>query len=164
LAMRSIDVEAKLSDEVSGATCLSIAAYNGHLDICRLLIEKGAQLEVKSTEGSTPLHEAAEQGNIEIVRLLCDRGADIEARDDSEWRPLHYAAYYGHISIVEELIVDRDAEINARDDEGKTALGRARYIKVMTTLFHIWSILVQLLVRKMTIVPSAKKSDNQDVE
>jgi len=60
---------------------------------------------------------------------------------------------------VEELIVDRDAEIDARNDEGKTALWWARK-KVMTTLFHIWTILVKFLVRKMwvmtSIVPSAK--------
>jgi hypothetical protein len=32
--MRSIDVEAELSDEVAGDTCLMEAALHGHLDIC----------------------------------------------------------------------------------------------------------------------------------
>jgi len=34
LEMRSIDVEAELSDEVAGDTCLMEAALHGHLDIC----------------------------------------------------------------------------------------------------------------------------------
>jgi hypothetical protein len=34
LEMRSIDVEAELSDEVAGATCLMEAVLHGHLDIC----------------------------------------------------------------------------------------------------------------------------------
>ena len=122
LEMRSIDVEARLSDELSVATCLMIAASNGHLDFCRLLIDKGAQMEAKDSNGNTPLHFAAANGHLEIVRLLCDRGADIEAHDDDGCRSLHYSAYYGHISVVKELLEVRNAEINARTITGRTAL------------------------------------------
>jgi ankyrin repeat protein len=41
LEMRSIDVEARVGGDY-GMTCLTIAAANGHLAICRLLIDKGA--------------------------------------------------------------------------------------------------------------------------
>ncbi len=105
-----------------GETCLIIAALEGHLSICRLLIDKGAQLEAKNRYGNTPLQLAAERGHVEVVRLLCDIGADIEARDNHGWRPLHNAAYNGHISVMKELIEERNAEINARDDNGSTAL------------------------------------------
>jgi len=93
LEMRSIDVEAKGGD--FGSTCLHSAAYYDHLDICRLLIDKGAQLEAKSSNGGTPFHCAAEEGHVEIVRLLCDRGADVEVRSDDGLglRPLHIAAW-----------------------------------------------------------------------
>ncbi len=121
LEMRSIDVEAKISDELGGMTCLHAAAANGHLDVCRLLIDKGAQIEAKSRNGLNPLKWAARNGHLETVRLLCDRGADIEACDNIGLRPLHEAAYYGHISIVKELIEVRNAEINARDNIGWTA-------------------------------------------
>jgi hypothetical protein len=120
LEMRSIDVEAK--EAVFGWTCLMTAAGNGHLDICRLLIDKGAQVEAKDTCDVTPLHWAAIKGLIEVVSLLCDYGADIEARTDSGMRPLHYAAYHGNISVVKDLIEVRNADINARDDMGKTPL------------------------------------------
>jgi ankyrin repeat protein len=103
-------------------SCLMSAAHFGHIDICRLLIDKGAQLEAKGSGGRTPLHWAAEQGRVEIVRLLCDRGADVEAHTIKGSRPLHSAAYNGHISIVIELIEERNAEINARSDDGLTAL------------------------------------------
>jgi len=102
------------------------AAWNGHLAICRLLLDKGAQLEAKSSGGSTPLNFASGHGHIEIVRLLCDRGADVEARCNRGWRPLHWAAYFGHMSVVKELIEERNAEINARDGNGRTALRVAR--------------------------------------
>jgi len=128
LEMRSIDVEARLSDELSIATCLMIAASNGHLDICRLLIDKGVQMEAKDSNGNTPLHFAAANGHLEIVRLLCDHGADVEARNKWGMRPLHWAAYRGHISIVKELIEVKNVEINARDTGGRTALSLARQL------------------------------------
>ena len=124
LEMRSIDVEAK--GGVYGMTCLHVAADHGHLAICRLLLDKGAQVEARNSVDCTPLHFAAHYGHIEIVRLLCDHGTDIEARDNSGWRPLHSAAYSGLISVVKELIEERNAEINARNEDGRTALGLAR--------------------------------------
>ena len=111
---------------VNGWTCLHTAARDGHLSICRLLIDKGAQLEAKDMYGWTPLHRAALRGHFEIVRLLCDRGADVEVRNNHGYRPLHYAAISGQISVVRELIEERNAEINARDDGGWTALREAR--------------------------------------
>jgi hypothetical protein len=126
LEMRSIDVEAKRSEELGGWTCLISASYNGHSHICRLLIDKGARIEAKNTNGWTPLPFAAMHGHLKIVRLLCDHGADVEARNKWGMRPLHWAAYHGHISIVKVLIEVKNAEINARDTSGRTALWLAR--------------------------------------
>jgi len=101
LDMKSIDVEARLGDREDGHTCLMRAASKGRLDICRLLIEKGAQVKVNDANGYTPLHFAAQDGHIELARLLCDRGADVEARVTTFWHPgsrsLNFAAMYGHI-------------------------------------------------------------------
>jgi ankyrin repeat protein len=126
LEMKSIDVEARKGGEEDGWTCLMTAALYGHVDTCRLLIDKGAQVNAKDFYGCTPLHWAAERGHIEIVRLLCDHGADIEARYIFGLRPLHRTARNGHISAAKELIEVRSADINARDDDGWTALSFAR--------------------------------------
>ena len=101
------------------------------LDICRLLIDKGARVEIKERDCWTPLHIAAINSHIEVVRLLCDRGAHVEARTSrGNWhpgrRPLHLAAADGHISIVKELIEVRNAEINGRNGNGEAALWIAR--------------------------------------
>jgi hypothetical protein len=118
LEMKSIDVKARRGGEEDGRTCLINAARNGHLDTCRLLIDKGAQVNAKDSIGCTPLHLAAWKGHIEVLRPLCDRGADIEARNQDGSRPLHYAVKYGHFPIMKELIEVRNAGINARDDDG----------------------------------------------
>jgi ankyrin repeat protein len=44
LEMKSIDVEARNGGEEDGDTCLITAIGFGHVDTCRLLIDKGAQL------------------------------------------------------------------------------------------------------------------------
>jgi hypothetical protein len=126
LEMKSIDVEARTGGREDGWTCLMAAARYGHLDICCLLIDKGAQIKASGGGGMTPLHSAVYQGHIEFVRLLCDRGADIEARCNGGWWPLQISAYKGHISIVKELIEVRNADINARINDGRTVLRLAQ--------------------------------------
>jgi len=124
LEMRSIDVEAKAG--MFDWTCLMAAAINDHLDICRLLIDKGALVDSKDNDSWTPLHLAAQYDLIEIIHLLCDRGADVEARDNIGWRPLHFAAGNGSITAVIVLIEEMNVEINARDNEGRTAFSLSR--------------------------------------
>jgi hypothetical protein len=84
LSMRNIDIEASskwLSRD--GLTCLHIAVFSCRIDICKLLIEKGANLEANDSDGFTPLFYAIISLNIEMVQFLCDLGANIEVRDMS---------------------------------------------------------------------------------
>ncbi len=142
LDMKSIDVEARRGGRKNGHTCLMTAASNSYLDICRLLIDKGAQVKAKGGDDWTPLHFSAMHGRIEIVRLLCYRGADVEART-SRWPPgsppLHFAAEYGHISIVKELIEVKNADINARNDDGRTVLRIARRSRKANSIAYLIS-------------------------
>jgi hypothetical protein len=132
LDMKSINVEGRPrsdddeEEEAYGPTCLITAAYGDRLDICRLLIEKGALVNAKDYLGRTALCVAAEKGFLEIVRLLCDHGANIEAFGRGGWRPLHIAACHDHISVVKELVEKRNADINALNDNWCTPLRVAR--------------------------------------
>jgi hypothetical protein len=132
LDMKSINVEGRPrsddeeEEEAYGPTCLITAAYGDRLDICRLLINKGALVNAKDYLGRTALCVAAEKGFLEIVRLLCDHGANIEAFGRGGWRPLHVAACHDHISVVKELVEKRNADINALNDNWCTPLRVAR--------------------------------------
>lgn len=57
-------------------TSLTWAAQGGHLEICRLLLDKGAGPDVLETNGFTPLMRASQNGHWEVARLLLQRGAD----------------------------------------------------------------------------------------
>ena len=124
LKMRNIDVESR--DSKYGWTCLHAAAGSGQLDMCRMLLEKGAQMNAKESDGMTPLHYACHRDHIEIVRLWCDRGSNIEAINIKGGTPLYYAALNGHLSVVKELVEKRNAKINVRVNNGATALSLAR--------------------------------------
>jgi hypothetical protein len=126
LSIRNINVNVK---DVSGATPLHEAARNGHIEISRLLLQNGAEVNVKSNDGNggqTPLHYAASQGHVDILHLLVENGADLEAQDNNGWRALHCAAIRGYLPIIQELISRYHVDINARDNDGTTALRRAR--------------------------------------
>ena len=58
-----------------GWTPLDSAARGGHLEIVKLLLEKGAGIMVQDGD-STPLRSAANSGHQEAVKLLLEKGAD----------------------------------------------------------------------------------------
>ena len=99
---------------------LGMAAYYGKIEIARLFLEAGANVNIGHQRmGFTPLHYAA-RGNVELVQLLLEWGADIERADDCRSRPLHFAADTGAVDVI-ELLLDRGADIEA-DSNGGTPL------------------------------------------
>jgi hypothetical protein len=124
LSIRNINVNVK--DDEYGRTPLHFAAMIGHVEIARLLLQNGAEVNVKSKYGTTPLHSAAFQGHVDILHLLVENGADLEAQDTDGWRALQYAANYGNLPFIQELISRYHVNINARENNGTTALWMAR--------------------------------------
>ncbi|KAJ8525408.1 hypothetical protein ON010_g15706 [Phytophthora cinnamomi] len=102
-------------------TPLIAAAQYGHLDVVRLLLERGASIELTRSGGSTALITAAYEGHCDIVRLLLEKGADTEKSYDVGYRALTSAAQYGHIDVVEALL-GGGAAIDAVSDDGSSAL------------------------------------------
>ena len=56
-------------------SALHYAAFAGHTDLARLLIEKKADVNAKSTNGSTVLMMAAREGREKIAAMLIESGA-----------------------------------------------------------------------------------------
>ncbi len=56
------------------------AAMDGQVDITKMLIDNGADVNSASTrDNETPLHFAAETGKLETIKVLIERGANIDA-------------------------------------------------------------------------------------
>ena len=61
------------------------AGYAPNGELCRLLMEAGADPMARDKDGGTPLHYAH---NADVCRLLLDAGADPNALDDEGHTPL----------------------------------------------------------------------------
>ncbi|KAL7755373.1 hypothetical protein ACKLNR_014471 [Fusarium oxysporum f. sp. zingiberi] len=85
-------------------TNLMIASYYGHHEIVKLLLEKGANVEVNDNRGCTPLLWAAAEGHEAVVKLLLEKGANVEAKDNCGRTPLQVATDYGHEAMATLLL------------------------------------------------------------
>ncbi|CAK3829576.1 hypothetical protein DOTSEDRAFT_89449 [Lecanosticta acicola] len=62
-----------------GDTLIMLAAYHGHLDTVKTLLEKGADMNVLNDRGQSPIAGAVFKGYDEVVRAMVEKGADLYA-------------------------------------------------------------------------------------
>jgi len=103
-------------------TLLIEAAANGHLDVVKLLIENGADVNLKGEAWYGPLHAAASKGYIEVVKILLENGADVNIFQQN--KPLHNVAMNGHIEVA-EILLAHGADINAKGTDEAAPLHTA---------------------------------------
>jgi hypothetical protein len=104
---------------------LMIGAWEGNLELMRLFISRGADINRLNANGESALALAAWRGNLEAVKWLVDRGARINA-PARHWSALHYAVFAGHNTVADYLI-EQGADINALSTNGSSVLMMAVY-------------------------------------
>jgi uncharacterized protein len=109
----------------AGENALMLAALNGDMDLVKLLITKGAEVNKK---GWTPLHYAAANGNDDIAKLLLGYSAYVDAQSPNGTTPLMMAARGDHITTL-KLLLDNGADVNAKNQIGMNALDFAKQYK-----------------------------------
>ncbi len=115
---------------VVGETPLHWAAHNGHTNVCRLLLDAGAEVNADEIGlyGGKPLHWAAEK-QANVVRLLLDRGAAVDGRNARAaatyhgFTPLIWCASQSDDSAAcAQLLIDAGADVHATDAGGRNGL------------------------------------------
>jgi ankyrin repeat protein len=79
------------------------AAAGDYTDITRILIDNGAQVNVRQQAGATPLHSAAQNGNLELLIMLLENGAETNIRMEGGKMPADLARDKGFEEIAEIL-------------------------------------------------------------
>jgi ankyrin repeat protein len=102
-----------------------LAAQHGHVEVVRVLLEGGADLQRGNFLMNTAMHLAAWFGHVEVCRLLLDWGAEVNAVQERNQGVLHYAALGGQLS-VSKLLVERGANVRLKCMYGETAADVAR--------------------------------------
>ena len=114
------------------------AAEKGYEGIAKLLLEKGAAIEVKSSTGQTPLLWAAEKGYEGITKLLVEKGAAIKVKSSTGQTPLLWAVEKGYEGIT-KLLLEKGANVNAQGGHFGNALQAASssgYDKIVQILLE----------------------------
>ena len=111
-----------------GFTPLHLAAFFRHPATARLLVERGALVDVVARNEElrvTPLQSAAAAGETETAALLLERGADPNVRQRGGFTALHAAAQNGNAQLL-ELLLAHGADPALAADDGRTAADFAR--------------------------------------
>eukprot|EP00041_Stephanoeca_diplocostata_P003320 m.2019 g.2019 ORF g.2019 m.2019 type:complete len:197 (-) comp1423_c0_seq1:140-730(-) len=106
-------------------TALVYAAYKGHLETVKVLLNAGATVDTQTRDGYTALLWAAKYGRLEIVKELINAGANINTQNKFGNTALMLAAYNGRVDLVQTLL-KAGAKLHACNKAKRTALDHAK--------------------------------------
>ena len=113
--------------DVQRQSPLHWAARRGDFKMVNLLLQGGADPNVRRFDGFYPLHLAAEAKNVHCIDRILQYGADVNARNNIQFTPLLCLCsdLCSHLPPEPDCIkqlIDRGAMINAQNFQGATAL------------------------------------------
>uniref|UniRef100_A0A8C8M5H7 Euchromatic histone-lysine N-methyltransferase 2 n=1 Tax=Oncorhynchus tshawytscha TaxID=74940 RepID=A0A8C8M5H7_ONCTS len=117
---------------------LHVAAQRGLLEVCYMLVQAGAKLDVQDKSMRTPLLEAIVNNHVEVTRYLVQSGACVYHTEDG-YTGLHHAAKLGSLDIVTLLLETGQVDINAQDSGGWTSIiwaAEHKHINVIRALLN----------------------------
>lgn len=83
---------------------VNFTKQDGHVEVARLLLDSGAQVNMPADSFESPLTLAACGGHVELAALLIERGANLEEVNDEGYTPLMEASREGHEEMVALLL------------------------------------------------------------
>ena len=91
------------------------------LDLLRVFVNRGADVNAEDKDSERPLYEAAMYGETEAIKLIINNVSDVD--DDNKWgrTALHAAAWEGRIETV-QILLQHGANVNKKDFHGRTPL------------------------------------------
>lgn len=103
-----------------GYTPLTLACYNGNLEVAAFLIKKVDNLDGNSNYG-TPLMAAVYKGHQKIVEILLNNKANPNVQDSQGGTAMHYAVLFKNYEII-KLLTKTNADFNIKNNVEKSAI------------------------------------------
>lgn len=109
------EVDRPIRPNGPGEATLAFVAGAGRIEVMKVLLEHGADVNGEPENWTTPLAAACRNGRLEVVELLIEHGADVEVGERmGQLRPLHLATVLNHPTVV-TLLLEHGAKVNVRD-------------------------------------------------
>ncbi|XP_064781523.1 ankyrin repeat domain-containing protein 6-like isoform X4 [Oncorhynchus masou masou] len=131
-----INKGAKVAVTKYGRSPLHLASYKGHIEVLRILLKAGCDLDIQDDGEQTALHRAAVVGNSDVISALIQEGCALDRQDKDGNTALHEVSWHGNSQSV-KLLVKAGANVHAKNKAGNTALhlacqnGHAQSSKVL---------------------------------
>lgn len=90
------------------------------LQMARLLLEHGADVNAANTATATPLHHAMRRLDLDLMDVLLANGADVNQCNRFGDTPLHQAARLALIPLVWQKLLEHGADPTAKDRGSQT--------------------------------------------
>lgn len=126
-----------------GCTALHVAADAGCVDMVKVLLEAGADVDVRDTWEETPLHFAARKGSSETCQVLLAKGAELDAVNSNGVTPLVASAKAGNESVC-QFLLDRGATCQGLSDD------------------DVPPLLLSLMLHNMILPSSEKQQEDEE--
>lgn len=107
-------------------TPLLWAAFNGHPNVMRVLLDEKVDVNAKDRYNRTALQFSVKHRCDAAISTLLDRGADVNAGDNDGKTPLSWAAWSAH-GINVQVLLDWGANADPQDKDGKPPLSWAAW-------------------------------------
>jgi len=123
----------------NGATALHAACENDHLNVVKVLVAAGVNVDSTAMQGVTPLYSSITYNHPEITRYLATHGASLNVRMKRDGATaLFVAASFPRAGAVHtKILLQAGADPNVANNDGATALiaaaslGRAEIVQLL---------------------------------
>ena len=113
---------------------MPFAARNGYINIVKLTLGMGADVNYCGQSHGTALSNASENGHLELVKFLINKGADVNHQCKHHESALRVVCYHGHMHIFKHLL-NKGVDVNAKQSlhglEAACKKGHTEIVKLL---------------------------------
>ena len=107
-------------------TLLHIASLRGQIEVVRLLLDSGADVNIRNANNDTALHFAARSGSADIIKLLLDKGSSVNLTSTQATTPLNLSPTCDSLPAA-RAFVEEGATLNRTNKSDLSPLMMAAY-------------------------------------